>query len=163
MVKIGLQIRATLENVEEVETCHPDYSFFLKLKCTNCGEQSEKWHDLTESERVNEDSRNPNGFNFFMKCKLCSRENSIDIVEKSNVVYTADDSGKFKTIVSFDCRGVEPMEFSPRTGWIVKSAENGQKFEDVDLSEDDWVEYDTKNKVSVGIYEFESNFVKLKK
>lgn len=77
--------------------------------------------------------------------------------------YTADDVGKFKTIVAFDCRGVEPIEFSPRTGWIVHSAENGQKFEDVDLCEDDWVEYDQKNKVSVGIYEFASNFIKLKK
>lgn len=78
-------------------------------------------------------------------------------------VYTADDSGKFKVIVSFDCRGVEPVDFSPRTGWIVEASDNGQKFEDVDLSEDDWVEYDNKNKVSIGIYEFESNFIKMKK
>lgn len=78
-------------------------------------------------------------------------------------VYTADDSGKFKVIVSLDCRGVEPVAFSPRAGWIVKSTNNGQVFEDVDLSEDDWVEYDNKNKVSIGIYEFESNFIKLKK
>lgn len=192
MGKIGLQIRATLENVDEVKTSHPDYSFFLKLKCSNCGEQSEKWHDITESEHVNEDSRNPNGFNFYMKCKLCSRENSIDIVEGSNgmhkqftyelkflsfdvnpfqcsilllfvAVYTENDAGKFKTIVSFDCRGVEPVEFSPRTGWIVKASDGGQTFEDVDLSDDDWVEYDNKNKVSIGIYEFESNFIKLKK
>lgn len=77
--------------------------------------------------------------------------------------YTADDAGKFKTIVAFDCRGVEPVEFSPRSGWLVKSAENGQSFEDVDLSEDDWVEYDNKNKISVGIYDFESTFIKLKK
>lgn len=84
MVKIGLQIRATFENIDELKTSHPDYAFFLKLKCSNCGEQSEKWHDLTESEHTNEDSRNPDGFNFYMKCKLCSRENSIDIVEGSN-------------------------------------------------------------------------------
>lgn len=84
MVKIGLQIRATLENVDELETSHPNYPFFLKIKCSNCGEVSDKWHDLSESERTNEDSRNPKGFNFYMKCKLCSRENSIDIVEGSN-------------------------------------------------------------------------------
>ena len=84
MVKIGLQIRATLENVDEIKTNHPNYTFFLKMKCSNCGEQSEKWHDLTENEKQHEDSRNPNGFNFFMKCKLCSRENSIDILEGSN-------------------------------------------------------------------------------
>lgn len=88
MVKIGLQIRATLENVDEIKTNHPNYSFFFKIKCSNCGEQSEKWHDLTENEKQHEDSRNPNGFNFFMKCKLCSRENSIDILEGSNGMYT---------------------------------------------------------------------------
>lgn len=84
MVKIGLQIKATLENIDEIKTNHPNYPFFLKLKCSNCGEQRREWHDLTECEKVNEDSRNSNGFNFFMKCRLCSRENSIDIVEGSN-------------------------------------------------------------------------------
>lgn len=77
--------------------------------------------------------------------------------------YTASDAGKFKTIVAFDCRGVEPVEFSPRSGWLAQSAENGQKFEDVDLEEGEWVEYDQKNAVSVGVYELESNFIKLKK
>lgn len=163
MVRVGLQINATLENVEELETCHPNYSFFIKIKCTNCGEESDKWHDITESERTQQDSRNPDGFNFYMKCKMCSRENTIDIVEKTNVKYTQEDSGKFKTIVIFDCRGAEPTAFSPRIGWIVKSSENGQTFEDVDLSEDDWVDYDQKNNNSVGIYEFSSQFIKLKK
>lgn len=77
--------------------------------------------------------------------------------------YTSDDSGKFKTIICFDCRGVEPTDFSPREGWIVKAADGGQTFENVDLSEDDWVEYDTKNNNSIGVYDFESNFIKLKK
>lgn len=84
MVRVGLQINATLENVEELETCHPNYSFFIKIKCTNCGEESDKWHDITESERTQQDSRNPDGFNFYMKCKMCSRENTIDIIEKTN-------------------------------------------------------------------------------
>lgn len=78
-------------------------------------------------------------------------------------IYTADDAEKFKTIVSFDCRGVEPTEFSARTGWIVKSAEGGQTFEDVDFSDDDWVEFDQKNNVSIGVYSFASQFIKLKK
>lgn len=77
--------------------------------------------------------------------------------------YTAEDSSKFKTIVVFDCRGVEPVDFSPRTGWIVKAANNRQQYEDVDLSDDDWVEYDSKNNVSIGIYEIKSKFIKIKK
>lgn len=116
-----------------------------------------------ESEKVNEDSRNPEGFNFYAKCKLCNRENSMDIIPGTNAVYTSDDTGKLKTIVQFDCRGLEPFAFSPRTGWLVKSADGGPSFTDVDLSEDDWVEYDTKNDVPVAVYEFKSEFVKLKK
>ncbi|KAH8384651.1 hypothetical protein KR093_003981 [Drosophila rubida] len=180
MVRVGLQISATLENIDKLET-DADYAFFFKLTCSNCGETSDKWHDVIESERVQQDSRNPDGFNFYMKCKMCGRENSIDVVEKTSgkllkcnqhtnfdycctaVAYTADDAGSFKTIVVFDCRGVEPVEFSPRSGWKVQSAENGQSFEDVDLSDDDWVEYDQKNNNSVGIYEFASKFIKLKK
>lgn len=84
MVKIGLQIKATLENIDEIKTNHPGYTFFIKIKCSNCGEESEKWHDLTEEDTTNEDSRNPKGFNFYMKCKLCSRENSIDILAGTN-------------------------------------------------------------------------------
>ena len=36
--------------------------------------------------------------------------------------YDFDDgqSNKFKTIVAFDCRGLEPVDFSPRNGWNVK-------------------------------------------
>lgn len=77
--------------------------------------------------------------------------------------YTEDDVGSFKTIVIFDCRGVEPYEFSPRKGWIATGVDNGQIFRMVDLSKNDWVDYDEKRNHSVGIYEFTSKFIKLKK
>ena len=30
------------------------------------------------------------------------------------------DNNKAKTIVVFDCRGLEPVDFSPRMGWKVR-------------------------------------------
>lgn len=42
--------------------------------------------------------------------------------------YLSADSGKFKSIVAFECRGIEPVEFSPRSGWIVDSEDNGNSF-----------------------------------
>lgn len=39
---------------------------------------------------------------------------------------------------------------------------SGKKFEDVDLSEKEWVDYDEKNQTSVGVYELEWNFIKVK-
>lgn len=50
----------------------------------------------------------------------------------------------------------------PGGGWIAEVEESGKKFNDVDLSEKEWVEYDDKLKQSVGIYEFESQFIKVK-
>lgn len=83
MVKISLQIQATLEYVEELYTCYPNYNFLLKLKCTNCGENSDKWHDIIESEKfAGKTGRSEN--NFIAKCKLCGRENSMDIIEGTN-------------------------------------------------------------------------------
>lgn len=79
--------------------------------------------------------------------------------------YSGHDSGVYKSIVTLDCRGIEPTAFDPRNGWIVRSSDNGLVFEDVDLSVDPtyWCEYDTKNNVSVTISEFESQFIKVRK
>lgn len=76
--------------------------------------------------------------------------------------YTNEDAGKYKTIVTFDCRGIEPTQFTPGDGWIAKVEESGKLFENINLSEKEWVEYDEKSKQSVGIYEFESKFVTTK-
>ena len=70
-----------------------------------------------------------------------------------------------KPIVTFDCRGVEPTAFDPRAGFVIKASDGGQTFEDVDLTLDngDWCEYDVKNKQTCSIYEFKSEFKKVKK
>lgn len=72
-----------------------------------------------------------------------------------------DDQNKFKSIVKFDCRGIEPVDFLPGEGWIAVIEKSRKKF-DVDLSEKEWVDYDDKIKESVGVYEFEYEFVKVK-
>lgn len=122
MVKISLQISCQLENIEELKA-EENFSYFLKLRCNNCGESDDIWHDLCEGETVQQGrSGNSKGNNMVIKCKMCARENSIDIVEKSagktvwnnqqlNLMsillgtYKEDDAGKFKTILQFDCRG----------------------------------------------------------
>lgn len=68
----------------------------------------------------------------------------------------------FKPLVVFDCRGIEPVEFSPSKGWIAKAAESGTVFTDIDLSSGDWADYDEKLSESVGIYELESKFISVK-
>ena len=39
---------------------------------------------------------------------------TVDIIPTSVSHYDADNAGSFKSVVTFDCRGVEPTDFSPR-------------------------------------------------
>ena len=93
------------------------------------------------------------------RCKLCSRDNSMDILRDSIASYDAENSGSFKRIVSFECRGMEPTDFSPRTGWSAKGAETTTMFS-VDLTDDDWCDFDERASESVGVYEVEHRFEK---
>jgi hypothetical protein len=172
MVKIGLQIKAFLENVTGLEPEGDDFRWYLKFKCANCGEVPDHWQYInrTESQPV---KGGRGEANCVAKCKLCSRENTVDIIADSINSYNHADSNKFKTVVVIDCRGMEPVEFSPRNGWTVKGykesqdddedgAETGTTFEDVDLTEKEWADYDEKSNESTCISEFESQFVKVK-
>ncbi|XP_015278780.1 PREDICTED: UPF0587 protein C1orf123 homolog isoform X1 [Gekko japonicus] len=152
MGKIGLQFKATLENITNVRPVGEDFRWYLKLKCGNCGEVSEKWQYL----RLMDSHPLKGGrgsATMVQKCKLCSRENSIDILSHTIKPYNAEDNETFKTIVEFECRGLEPVDFQPQAGFVAEGAESGTPFTDINLLEKDWNDYDEKIKESVGIYE----------
>ncbi|KAK4887751.1 hypothetical protein RN001_004022 [Aquatica leii] len=161
MVKINLQIKANLEFLEELYTSHPNFSFYFKIRCLNCGEASDKWHDVSELEKFGSENKHSES-NFVAKCKLCGRENSLSIVKDSNGKFSNKHRNKFQTIVTFDCRGIEPIDFDPNSGWVAKVEDTGKLYHDIDLSEKEWVEYDSDIKQSIGIYDFEFQFVKAK-
>lgn len=171
MVKIGLQIKANLEFVtglipENIE----DFRWHLKLKCTQCGEIPNHWQYAT----LNEEQPLKGGrgsANYVSKCKMCSHQNSLDIKEDSVTGYDFADCNKFKTIVIFDCRGLEPVDFDPRDGWKAqgyKENEDGEGsktstfFNEVDLSDKEWADYDESSGESTVISEFEVKFVVVK-
>ncbi|KAF4797203.1 hypothetical protein TURU_077184 [Turdus rufiventris] len=168
--RIGLQLRATLENITRLRAEGEDFRWYLKLKCGNCGEVSEKWQYL----RLMDSAPLKGGrgsATMVQKCKLCSRENSIEILSQTIKPYNmetdglltqlqAEDSEKFKTIVEFECRGLEPVDFQPQAGFAAEGAESGTPFNDINLLEKDWNDYDEKTKESVGIYEVTHKFVK---
>lgn len=160
MGKIGLQIKAVLENITDLEAYNKDFRWYLKLKCMNCGEEAEKWQYMALVETFPLKGGRGEA-HFVCKCKLCGRENSVEILPDYLKKYTADDSETYKTIVAFDCRGVEPIDFSPRGGFRAVGESSGTKFDEISLEEKDWADYDEKAKVSVSIDELEYKFVKL--
>ncbi|MGH0190053.1 UNVERIFIED_CONTAM: hypothetical protein FKN15_041969, partial [Acipenser sinensis] len=111
--KIGLQFKAMLENITNVRPSGEDFRWFLKLKCGNYGEVSDKWQYITLMDSVPLKGGRGSA-SMVQKCKLCSRENSIDILKDTMKPYHAEDSERFKTIVQFECRGLEPVDFQPQ-------------------------------------------------
>ncbi|KAK3584915.1 hypothetical protein CHS0354_021788 [Potamilus streckersoni] len=162
MVKIGLQIKANLEKLTNLHPSDEDFRWYVRLRCANCGEETKEFQYLT----LTESSPLKGGrgqASLVIKCHLCSRENSIDIIKDSMVPYNAEDSNKFKTVVVFDCRGVEPIDFSPRVGFAAEGEETGTPFPEISLTEGDWCDYDEKANESVGVYEVQHQFVSVKK
>lgn len=158
-MKIELQITAQLENVTSLKAGGEDFRWYLKLSCVQCGTETPEfvYMDLLNSHHL---KGGRGSASLVIKCKLCGRENSIDIIKESLCAYCADDMPLFKTIVAFDCRGVQPTDFEPRIGWIARCSESSTQFEDIDLSEREWVDYDENAQQAVGIYEIRHQFVK---
>ncbi|XP_070152132.1 UPF0587 protein v1g245604 isoform X3 [Polyergus mexicanus] len=127
MVKIALQITCRLDNIEELRPSGSEFRWCLKFACCNCGETSDKWNYICADDPVRPAVRGNGVSHFVSKCKLCSRENSMMIIEDSIQSFTQNDQGQFKTIVIFDCRGIEPSDFSAREGWVAEAIE-GENF-----------------------------------
>ncbi|XP_009984972.1 PREDICTED: UPF0587 protein C1orf123 homolog, partial [Tauraco erythrolophus] len=134
------------------------------LKCGNCGEVSEKWQYL----RLMDSAPLKGGrgsATMVQKCKLCSRENSIVHNRCTLVMMLMKETAKppdilSQTIKPYNCRGLEPVDFQPQAGFAAEGAESGTPFNDINLLEKDWNDYDEKTKESVGIYEVTHKFVK---
>ncbi|XP_039266822.2 CXXC motif containing zinc binding protein-like [Styela clava] len=162
MVKIGLEFKACLENVKSLRSSGKDFRWFLKFRCSNCGEVTANWQYVTEE--MSADLKGGRGqANLVEKCKMCARDNSISIIEDRVQPYTSEDHLKSKVVVGFECRGLEPIDFDLRSGWEVESNSSTKSFSDVDLKDHEWYEYDDIANESISITEFTFKFVKLKK
>ncbi|XP_035756109.1 CXXC motif containing zinc binding protein, partial [Egretta garzetta] len=136
-----------------------DFRWYLKLKCGNCGEVSEKWQYL----RLMDSAPLKGGrgsATMVQKCKLCSRENSIDILSQTIKPYNVSLFSLLYNKLLHAASSLEPVDFQPQAGFAAEGAESGTPFNDINLLEKDWNDYDEKTKESVGIYEVTHKFVK---
>ncbi|CAG8520382.1 4082_t:CDS:2 [Diversispora eburnea] len=54
-------------------------------------------------------------------------------------------SDQFSPIVIIECRGLEFVDFDPRFGFSAKGVDSETIFENIDLTEGYWADYDEKN------------------
>jgi len=98
--------------------------------------------------------------NFAMKFDKSEKHQSyLNVVQIKGVTraQTADDTGMVP-LIAFECRGLEPVRWTP-TGPYYGKADGGGSWDDIDLKNEDWCEYDEKLDIPVGVnkeikYEF---------
>lgn len=76
--------------------------------------------------------------------------------------YSIEKNEEFQSILQMDCRGIEPYEFDPRVrkrdelfrniicienDWKGIGPESNSPFDEIDLTEKEWSEYDEKIQV----------------
>ena len=119
MGRIELQIKAQLENIAAIKQPE-DADWHFKVKCTNCQSVSENiiYFNLVEKREI-QGSRGT--ASFIAKCKVCERTGNIDYIEGSLGKYDNLEED-WMTIARFECRGLEPCEFFPGTGFSALSS-----------------------------------------
>jgi len=159
---LALELKANLVNVTNLQPGdYEDHRWYLKVRCNSCGESPKAWQYATINE-THELSKGHGVAHILMKCQLCSRMNSLEILPDTYKPYTIENNEKWQPIVKFDCRGLEPTDFEPRVGWMAEGPETGTVFEDIDLNDKEWAEYDEKLGEPVEINSIEVRFVKSK-
>ncbi|KAJ3671180.1 hypothetical protein LUZ60_008606 [Juncus effusus] len=117
----------------------PDFSYYIKMRCDNCGEISPKWSCVILSEKV----RLPDGkgdVHLYQKCKMCGKEGTVKMIPGNGKPCM---SGIFQCLMVFECNGsLTPVEFSFGNEWKAQTS-SGDVYE-IDLSKGDFAEYDEK-------------------
>ncbi|XP_077209903.1 uncharacterized protein LOC143845442 [Tasmannia lanceolata] len=166
MVNFMLKIKGELENLTNLQPeggCDdPNFTFYFKFKCGNCGELSPKETTVTLSETV----PLPTGrgtAHLTQRCKFCGRDGSLMMIPGRGRPLTLADCElhRFAPLMVFECRGFEPVGFSFRGGWKAEAL-SGTKFNDIDLSDGEFAEYDEKGQCPVGISNLQGDFVVFK-
>ncbi|KAH7574313.1 hypothetical protein JRO89_XS03G0281200 [Xanthoceras sorbifolium] len=130
----------------------------VSVKCGRCGELSQKETCVSLSETLPL-SQGKGTTNLIQKCKFCGREGTVTMIQGRGKPLTqeASESGKYCPVMLFDCRGFEPEGFIFGGGWKVESIA-GTKYEGVDLSGEEFAEYDEKGECPVMISNLRSKF-----
>lgn len=91
-----------------------------------------------------------------MKWQGASTQSYIKVVpiKKVDGTYSLDDSGKWKSIIGLECRGIDLGKWYPGDNFMGVTT-GGTQFETIDLEEGDWTEYDERNDLSVSIMNLE--------
>ncbi|TCD63319.1 hypothetical protein EIP91_005665 [Steccherinum ochraceum] len=159
MVKLQLSIKADLENVTDLVPESDSFDYFFKVQCNSCHEVHPKFVSVNREEEHSVSGSKGATAHFVWRCSSCKRESSAKFETNSPPKpYSADANGQFAPLITIECRGLEFVGFDPRGTWKCVGLESGTRFAEVELEEGEWVDYDEKAALPVGVSNIESQW-----
>ncbi|KAF9496112.1 DUF866-domain-containing protein [Pleurotus eryngii] len=156
MVRLLLSIKAELENVTNLVPASDSFEYFFQVKCNSCHEVHPRFVSLNREEERDVSGGKGATAHFVWRCGMCKRESSAKFEATKPLPY-ADENGQFASLLTLECRGLEFVGFDPRGIWQCEGL-TGAKFPEVDLENGEWVDYDEKAALPVGVSGLESQW-----
>ncbi|CUM67739.1 uncharacterized protein PRCAT00005444001 [Priceomyces carsonii] len=152
MGKLYLKARAELNNVTDlqpVDTTSDPFEYTFKIQCISCREVHDK--PITVNRFDHQGITGSRGeASFVFRCRQCKNEHSASILRTKEKI-TTELSDKLVPILEIDARGLDFVEFFPYGRFECSATESTSKFDEVDLSEGEWYEYDDKAGTEVSV------------
>lgn len=154
MVKFYLKAKAELANVTDLEpldSASSPYEYTFTIECTKCREVHDKPVTINTFEK-HDISGSRGEASFVFRCKGCKAEHSAQILRTKDKL-TVEDNGKWVKILEIDARGLDFVKFEALGQWKCLSTESSTQFDEVDLEDGDWYDYDDNAKEEVSVTE----------
>eukprot|EP00771_Trimastix_marina_P000699 gnl/Trimastix_PCT/1722.p2 GENE.gnl/Trimastix_PCT/1722~~gnl/Trimastix_PCT/1722.p2 ORF type:complete len:153 (-),score=34.15 gnl/Trimastix_PCT/1722:60-518(-) len=152
MGRQNLEIKADFEGIQTLE-CSQDFQWQLHIRCTHCGEEAPNPVFLSQDEVVGVPGSRGSA-HLVYRCKLCRRESNMNILSEEKVY---SHPGDFQRMGVIEGRGLEITRWAVASGFTATA--EGAHFEEVDLSEGDWADFNDEANEPVGIYNVETRVV----
>ncbi|KAK4527657.1 hypothetical protein GAYE_SCF42G5582 [Galdieria yellowstonensis] len=81
-------------------------------------------------------------------CRLCKRQGTVTLLDEP---HQYDKNEEFQKFASFDCRGLEPIDWNPIGNDFVVELSSGTVLDQVSLEDREYYDYDEKEKEQVAI------------
>lgn len=149
-----LKFAGELSNVTDLQPLDDQsnpYEYIFKVTCTSCHETHPKAVSINRFESYDiGDSKGK--ANFVFRCRMCKKESSANI-DRTVAKYTVEDDSKLVPILQIDARGLDLSDFVAEGRFECKGLNSGTTFNEVDLSDGEWYDYDDKVSEEVSVTE----------
>eukprot|EP01088_Endostelium_zonatum_P010615 TRINITY_DN24127_c0_g1_i1.p1 TRINITY_DN24127_c0_g1~~TRINITY_DN24127_c0_g1_i1.p1 ORF type:complete len:159 (+),score=37.69 TRINITY_DN24127_c0_g1_i1:37-513(+) len=158
MVKYSLSWKADLESLTNL-SFEEGYRINLNAKCINCDkEQRNLWIDPAERYQ----SGTKGTVHSVFHCKECKRELTIELIDdKWDSTITDEETGEWKVVATFDCRGVELTEWILSEGFTADGVDTKSEFL-INLESGEFYDVDAESSQPVSVTNIEHKFCKVK-